>query len=147
MSKYGDYIRLNKNVLLGMVAALTISAAAAQALGEEEYHLNATYILMVDYLVYYTTFGSLYYRDHKDRYRTQEGRLDRRALKKDMFKIVSSVGVSEVIYMIARWLVHYQMLTLQYDPYIASIVAHIIASGIFIMALNLSVKITGLYKR
>ncbi len=144
--KYSQYFKLNKNVLLAFAASITISAIVAQLLEGQQDYLNTTYTLIVDYAVYFSTFGSLYYLDNRNKYKDESGQIDRDSLKKDLIKIVSSLGVAEVIYTIARWLLQYYFLTIDYDPYIASITSQGISTVVYMVVLNLSVKITRLYK-
>ena len=144
--KYSQYFKLNKNVLLAFAASITISAIVAQLLEGQQDYLNTTYTLIVDYAVYFSTFGSLYYFDNRNKYKDESGQIDKESLKKDLIKIVSSLGVAEVIYTIARWLLQYYFLTLDYDPYIASITSQGISTVVYMVVLNLSVKITRLYK-
>lgn len=144
--KYSQYVKLNKNVLIAFAASIAISAGVAQLLEGEQDYLNTTYTLIVDYVVYFSTFGSLYYLDNRKKYRNESGEVDRELLKKDLIKIVSSLGVAEVIYTVVRWLLQYYLLTLDYDPYIASITSQGISTVVYMIVLNLSVKITRLYK-
>ena len=144
--KYSQYVKLNKNVLIAFAASIAISAVVAQLLAGEQDYLNTTYTLIVDYVVYFSTFGSLYYLDNRKKYKNESGEVDRELLKKDLIKIVSSLGVAEVIYTVVRWLLQYYLLTLDYDPYIASITSQGISTVVYMIVLNLSVKITRLYK-
>ena len=144
--KYKQYLKLNKNVLLAFAASITISAIAAQILEGEQDYLNTTYTLIVDYVVYFSTFGSLYYYDNRKKYKNESGEIDKEALKKDLIKIISSLGIAEVIYTIARWVLQYYLLTIDYDPYIASITSQGISTVVYMVVLNLIVKITRLYK-
>ena len=144
--KYSQYFKLNKNVLIAFAASITISAIVAQLLEGQQDYLNTTYTLVVDYAVYFSTFGSLYYFDNRNKYKDESGQVNKDFLKKDLIKIVSSLGVAEVIYTIARWLLQYYFLTIDYDPYIASITSQGISTVVYMVVLNLSVKITRLYK-
>ena len=144
--KYSQYFKLNKNVLLAFAASITISAIVAQLLEGQQDYLNTTYTLIVDYAVYFSTFGSLYYFDNRNKYKDESGKIDKDSLNKDLIKIVSSLGVAEIIYTITRWLLQYYFLTLDYDPYIASITSQGISTVVYMVVLNLSVKITRLYK-
>jgi hypothetical protein len=55
------------------------------------------------------------------------------------------MGIAEVIYTIARWALQYYFLTINYDPYVASIASQGISTIIYLMALNAIVKMTRLY--
>ena len=144
--KYKEYLKLNKNILFGYIASVVISAIAAQLLSEQENYLNTTFTLMVDYSVYLSTFGGLYYIDNRKKYKLESGETDWHVLKKDLIKLISSLGVGEIIYIIARWILQYYLLTEIYEPYLASVIAQSISFIIFLMVVNLGVKLTGLYR-
>ena len=144
--QYKEYLKLNKNILLGFAASIIISAIIAQLLSRQENYLNATFTLMVDYVVYFSTFGGLYYFDNRKKYILQTGVVDRIALRKDLIKIISSLGVGEVVYTAIRWLLQYYLLTETYQPYLASLVSQSLSTIVYLAVVNLSVKVTGLYK-
>lgn len=142
---YREYIKLNKNLLIAFAAAITISAIVAQLLAGQENYLNSSYTVIVDFIVFYSTFGSLFYFDNRKKY-LSESSTDNPRLKKDLIKIISSLGIGEVIYTTVRWFLQYYFLTIQYEPYLASIVAHLASTVVYLISVNLSVKFTRLYK-
>lgn len=144
--KYREYFKLNKNILIAFAASITISAIIAQLLSEQTDYLNTTYTLIVDYIVYFTTFGSLYYLDNRKKYLLNSGQIDKARLRHDMLKIITSLGIAEVIYTIVRWILQYYFLTLEYDPYLASVISQVISTIVYMIVVNLSVKMTRLYK-
>lgn len=144
--KYKEYYSLNKNVLIAFAASITISAIAAQLLAGQQDYLNTTYTLIVDYTVYFFTFGSLYYLDNRKKYKNEHGQTDRASLKTDLIKIISSLGIAELVYTVMRWIIQYYLLILEYDPYLASIISQGISTIVYLIVLNLTVKITRLFK-
>jgi hypothetical protein len=144
--KYKEYFKLNKNILAGFAASITISAIVAQLLVEQEAYLNTTFTLMVDYAVFFSVFGGLFYLDNRKKYRLKSGHTDKIALKKDLVKIVASLGIAEAVYTIIRWVVQYYLLTIDYDPYLASITSQGISTIVYMVVVNLSVIMTRLYK-
>lgn len=146
LKKYNKYFSLNKNILIAFAASIIISAIVAQILSEQADYLNTSYTLLVDYVVYFSTFGSLYYLDNRKKYLLESGKTDQAKLKHDLIKIVTSLGIGEIIYTIVRWFLQYYFLTINYDAYLASIVSQVIATIIYMIVINLSVKMTRLYK-
>jgi len=144
--QYKEYLKLNKNILLGFFASIIVSAAAAQLFSTQAHYINATLTLVVDYVVYFSTFGSLYYFDNKRKYILESGKIDKSNLKKDLLKIISSLGVGEIVYTISRWSIQYYLLTKGYDAYLASLISQSISTTIYIAVVNLSVKLMRLYK-
>ncbi len=139
---YGQYIRLNRNVLLALGASVVVSALAAQLLEGQQDHLNTTYTLAVDYTIYFGVFGGLYYMGNRARYGA-----DRQALRRDLARIIPSLGIAEVIYTACRWLAQYHLLAAGYDPYVASIISQGISTVLYMAALNLGVKFSRLYNK
>ncbi len=137
---------LNKNILIAFVASIIVSAIVAHMLSEQADYLNTTYTLLVDYIIYFSTFGGLYYLDNRKKYLLESGQTDKSKLKHDLIKIITSLGIAEVVYTIVRWFLQYYFLTLQYDAYLASIASQVISTIIYLVVINLSVKMTRLYK-
>lgn len=144
--KYREYFKLNKNILIAFATSITISAIIAQILSEQADYLNTTYTLIVDYIVYFSTFGGLYYFDNRKKYLLQSGEIDKVRLRHDLIKIITSLGIAEIIYTIIRWFLQYYLLTIEYDAYLASFLSQIISTVIYMIIVNLSVKMTRLYK-
>jgi len=144
--KYKEYLRLNKNILLAFAASITISAIAADYFSDQYDYLNTTLTLVVDYGVFFSTFGILFYIDNRKKYRSETGELKKSLLKSDLAKIITSLGIGEVVYTIVRWVLQYYLLQIDYDAYLASIVSQLISTVVYLVVLNLSVKITKLYK-
>jgi len=88
----------------------------------------------------------LYYFDNRKKYRIESGGTDTVKLKRDIIKLVTSLGIAEVVYTIARWGLQYYFLTIEYDPYMASIISQSISAMIFLIVANLNVKLVRLYK-
>jgi len=145
-AKYKEYLKLNKNILLGFAASIIISAIVADYLADQQDYLNTSITLVADYAVFFSVFGFLFYLDNRKKYRTETGDLQKSLLKSDLIKIVTSLGIGEVIYTIVRWILQYYLLQIDYDAYLASIVSQMISTVVYMIVLNLSVKFTRLYK-
>ena len=144
--KYREYLRLNKNILLSFAASIIISAVVADYLSDQQDYLNSTLTLVADYCVFFSTFGILFYIDNRKKYRTETGELKKSLLKSDLIKIITSLGIAEIVYTIVRWSLQYYLLQIDYDAYLASIISQLISTVVYLIVLNLSVKITKLYK-
>ena len=141
-----EYLKLNKNILIAFAVSITFSAIIAQSLEGQEDYLNTTYTLIFDYVFYFSTFGGLFYYDNRKKYLLPSGKTDTQTLRHDLIKIITSLGISEIVYTIARWILQYYFLSISYDPYLASIISQVISTVIYMIVINLSVKITRLYK-
>ena len=141
-----EYLKLNKNILIAFAVSIIFSAIIAQILADQEDYLNTTYTLIFDYVFYFSTFGILFYLDNRKKYYLKSGELDKDKLKHDLIKIISSLGIAEIVYTIARWILQYYFLSINYDPYLASIISQVISTIIYMIVVNLSVKLTRVYR-
>ena len=141
-----EYLKLNKNILVAFAASIIFSAIIAQFLSDQDDYLNTTYTTIVDYVIYFSVFSGLFYLGNRKKYRLESGGTDTVKLKHDLKKLITSLGIAEVIYTVVRWALQYYFLTLNYDPYLASIASQGISTIIYMIVLNLIVKITRLYK-
>ena len=144
--KYQEYLKLNKNILLAFLGSIIISAVAADYFADQADYLNSSFTLIIDYVVFFSIFGSLFYLDNRKKYVLENGQRDNTLLKSDLIKIISSLGIGEIIYTIVRWSLQYYLLLINYEPYMASIVSQLISTVVYMITLNLSIKLTKLYK-
>ena len=147
IEKYRDYAILNRNLIISIISAMFVSALFSQAIKEQTEYINATLTVIVSYSVYYLIFGILYYKDNKEKYITETGKVNKKKLRKDFLKIITSVGGAEIIYFTSRWSLHYHFLNLGYEPFLSSLTSHVIAATLFVIAVNIGVYFTKLYKK
>ena len=145
-TKYSEYLKLNKNILIAIGVSIILSALVSHMISDQADYVNTTYTLVTDYIVYFSTFGGLYYIDHRKKYILQSGQIDKSRLQHDLVKIIASLGFSEIVYTVIRWFLHYYLLTIEYDAYLASIVSQIISTIVYLLTVNISVKMTRLYR-
>ena len=141
-----EYLKLNKNILIAFAASIIISAIIAQVLSDQSDYLNATYTTIADYVIYFSVFSFLFYLGNRKKYILESGKTDTVKLKHDLKKLITSLGIAEVVYTIVRSILQYYFLTINYDPYLASLISQSISTIIYMVVLNLIVKITRLYK-
>lgn len=141
-----EYLKLNKNILIAFSASIIISAIIAQILSDQADYLNTTYTTIADYIVYFSVFSGMFYLDNRKKYQLESGKTDTVRLKHDLKKLITSLGIAEIVYTIVRWVFQYYFLSISYDPYLASIASQGISTVIYMIVINLSVKMTKLYK-
>ena len=136
-TKHVEVLKLNKNLIIAAIVGIAISAYSAQIFSQQEDHILTTYTVIVEYAGFFSTLFVLFYLDNRTNGAT---------LRKDLIKFFSSVGISEVIYISVRWFFGYYLLTLNYDPSVATLLSQLIGWTVFMFAVNIFAKITRLYK-
>lgn len=139
---YGEYFKLNRSIFIAFLIDIIVSAIVAQLLSDQEHYLNATFTLLADHATFLSMLGFLLYLDRRNSYKLDSGKTNWPLLKKDLVKIIASIGFAELVYSIVRWIFHYYLLTVNYDPYFASLVGQLMAIAVYVVFLNFLVKIT-----
>jgi hypothetical protein len=80
----------------------------------------------------------LFYWDNIERYRGTKSNL----IKKELFALISSFGLGEIIYLGIRWPTLYYFLELGIEPYIASVISEIIATACYMASVTVFLRKT-----
>ena len=131
-------LQINRNFLICFVVSASLSAAVAQLLADYENYLNTTFTIIFGYIVYFGIFSCLFYLDNKKRYKTMKSSL----IKKELFALISSFGVGEIIYLSVRWPTLYYFLEIGIEPYIASLISEIIATACYMISVTIFLRKT-----
>ena len=134
-------LRLNRNLLVCCVISALISAFVAQMLSEEESYLNTTLTIFAGYGVFFGFFGFLFYLDNKKRYQAMRPKL----IKKELFKLASSFGIGEIVYIGIRWSLMFYFLEIELEPFAASLISEAIATLFYLTIVSAVLKATKVY--
>jgi hypothetical protein len=131
-------LQINRNFLICFVISASISAVAAQLLGEHENYLNTTITIVIGYVIYFGIFSVLFYFDNKDRYKSMKSN----TMKKELLALISSFGIGEIIYLGIRWPSLYYFLELGIEPYLASLISEVIATVCYMASVTIFLRKT-----
>jgi len=138
-----EYLKLNKNLLVSIVFSMAISAIVAQLLAEQETYLNSTFTIITGYVVFFSSFGTLYYLGLRKKYGTLG---KNKVLKNELKRLIASLGIGEMFYLAIRWSTLYHFLNIGIEPYLASLISEAISLASYMLVVTISGKLTGLYK-
>ena len=131
-------LQINRNFLICFIISASLSAVAAQLLVDQENYLNTTITIIVGYIVYFGIFSILFYLDNKERYKSMKSRL----VKRELLSLISSFGIGEIIYLGIRWPTLYYFLEIEIEPYLASLISEIIATGCYMASVTIFLRKT-----
>jgi len=131
-------VQINRNFLICFIISASLSAIVAQLLGGYENYLNTTITIIFGYVVYFGIFSCLFYRDNIKRYKSMKSNL----IKKELFVMISSFGIGEIIYLGIRWPTLYYFLEIGIEPFIASLISEIIATICYMISVTVFLKKT-----
>ncbi len=131
-------LQINRNFLICFIISASLSAVVAQLLGNHDNYLNTTITIVFGYIVYFGIFSGLFYFDNIKRYRKMKSNL----IKKELFAMISSFGVGEIIYLGIRWPTLYYFLEMGIEPYIASLISEIIATACYMISVTIFLRKT-----
>jgi len=134
-------LKINRNFIICFICSASISAAVAQTLSDTESYLNTSITVAVGYAVFFGVFSSLFYLDNRKRY----SQMKSKSIKSELIKLISSLGVAEVIYFAIRWSTQFYFLEINIEPYLASLFSEIIASSSYMTIVSVFLKATKTY--
>ena len=131
-------LQINRNFLICFIISASLSAVAAQLLAGYENYLNTTITIVIGYIIYFGIFSVLFYFDNKDRYKSMKSNL----MKRELLTLISSFGVGEIVYLGIRWPTLYYFLEIGIEPYLASLISEIIATGCYMISVTVFLRKT-----
>jgi hypothetical protein len=148
-SRYRELILFNKNIIVAAVAAIITDAIvvqyAAQSITNDV--LVSIFSIITDIGVYLAAFAGLFYIDNRKKYiNTVTGMRDSNRFKQDAKKIVTALGVSEVVYMIGKFTSIYLLLQSNVaPPYQVAMLSTLLAGVFSTVTANLMIKAQKLF--
>jgi len=107
-------------------------------LSEYDNYLTTTVTIIVGYVAYFGIFSSLFYWDNIERYRGMKSNL----IKKELIALISSFGLSEIVYLGMRWPTLYYFLEIGMESYVASLISEIIATICYMVSVTVFLRKT-----
>ena len=134
-------LKINRNFLICFVISASVSAIVAQLLSDYDNYLNTTITIIAGYITFFGIFTSMFYLDNKKRYL----RMELGSVKKELVKLVSSLGLGEVVYLVVRWSLQFYFLEMELEPFAASLTSEIIATSLYMILVSVFLKATKTY--
>jgi hypothetical protein len=131
-------LQINRNFIICFIVSASLSAVIAQSLSEYENQLTTTITIAAGYMIYFGIFSALFYLDNKNRYKQMKSSL----IRKELFSMISSFGMGEIIYLIIRWPSLYYFLEMDIEPYVASLVSEVISTACYMMTVSIFLRKT-----
>ena len=131
-------LQINRNFIICFIVSASFSAVIAQSLSEYENQITTTITIGAGYMIYFGIFSALFYLDNKNRYKQMKSSL----IRKELFSMISSFGIGEIIYLLIRWPSLYYFLEMDREPYIASLVSEVISTACYMMTVSIFLRKT-----
>ena len=131
-------LQINRNFIICFIVSASLSAVIAQSLSEYENQLTTTITIAAGYMIYFGIFSALFYLDNKNRYKQMKSSL----IRKELFSMISSFGIGEIIYLIIRWPSLYYFLEMDIEPFIASLISEVISTACYMMTVSIFLRKT-----
>lgn len=146
-SRFRDYLLFNRNILIGFAGAFLTSAVTSQMIAKITSQLVNTLIsLAVDTRVF-IIFGVLFYFDNKDKFVDEQGkRRESTKVKWIILKLASTLSIAEIEYNTVKPTIHFWLLNLDYQPFIASTIASFITIIGYLVVADSMAYFTRLFK-
>ena len=147
--RYRELILFNKNIIVAAVAAIITDAIVVQYAAQSITNnvLVSIFSIIIDTGVYLSVFAGLFYIDNRKKYiDVVTGVRDSNRFRQDAKKIVTALGVSEVVYMIGKFTSIYLLLQSNVaPPYQVAVLSTLLAGGFSTVTANLMIKAQKLF--
>ncbi len=147
--KYREAILFNKNIIIAGIASIIADAVVVHysAAALSNGILISLISIITDTGIYLAVFACLFYNDNRKKYiDIATGKRDSTRLRQDAKKIVTALGVSEVVYMIGKFTSIYLLLQSNVaPPYQVAILSTLLAGGFSTVSANLMIKAQKLF--
>ncbi|MFM9875211.1 MAG: hypothetical protein ACKVN8_02390 [Nitrosarchaeum sp.] len=130
--------QINRNFIICFIVSASLSAIIAQLLSNYEDHFTTTITIATGYVIYFGIFSTLFYLDNKNRYKQMKSNL----IRKEIFAMISSFGIGEIIYLAIRWPSLYYFLQINVEPYAASLISEIISTTCYMITVSIFLRKT-----
>jgi hypothetical protein len=147
--KYKRVILFNKNLLISGMMSFLGGAVTTQIYKTIDNNnvSNSVITLIVGYCVYIPIFSFLFYRDNKSRYIDPVTKMrNYKNIKNDIIKLFGTFSISELVFIVTKLYIDYSLLSLNYQPYVAITIAELTAWVVFLVLINVSIKLVKLLK-
>ena len=148
-AKYRELILFNKNIIVAAIAAIITDAIVVQYAAQSITNnvLVSIFSIIADIGMYLAAFVGLFYIDNRKKYiDVVTGKRDSNRFKQDVKKLVTALGVSEVIYMIGKFTSIYLLLQSNVaPPYQVAMLSTLLAGGFSTVTANLMIKAQKLF--
>ena len=148
-SRYRELILFNKNIMIAAIAAIITDAIVVQYAAQSITNnaVVSIFSIITDIGVYIIAFAGLFYIDNRKKYvDIVTGMRDSNMFRQDVKKIVTALGVSEVVYMIGKFTSIYLLLQSNVaSPYQVAILSTLLAGVVSTVTANLMGKTQKLF--
>jgi hypothetical protein len=148
-SRLKDYLLFNRNILIGFAGAFLTGAGTSQAISRFTSPLvNSLISLVAELNVFLAIFGILFYFDNKDKFVGKQGnKRESGKVKWVLLKLASTLSIAEIEYNTVKPAIHFLLLTLDYQPFIASTIASFISIIGYLAVADSMAYLTRLFKK
>lgn len=136
-------------MIISGAAGFFISAIAAEAYSTytQDDLVNSVATVLTGFAVSSVVFAILFHKDNKYMYIDKStGKIDFKNLKQVLKKLMAAGLVFEIVNNSSRFIILYQLFTMDVDPSDASMLSSLAASGLSYLSTNLMLRRSGLFQ-
>ena len=144
-SRLKDYLLFNRNILISFSGAFLTGAGTSQAITRFTTPVvNSLISLVVETSVFLAIFGIVFYFDNKEKFNDDKGPS---RVKWVLLKLASTLSIAEIEYNTVKPAIHFWLLTLHYQPFVASTIASFISILGYLAVADSMAYVTRLFKK
>jgi len=136
-------------MIISGAAGFFISAIAAEvySIHTQDDLINSVATVLTGFVVSIVVFAILFHKDNKYMYTDKyTGKIDFKKLKQVLKKLMAAGSVFEIVNNCSRLIILYPLFTVDMDPFNASMLSSLAASGLSYLSINLMLRRSGLFQ-
>ena len=136
-------------MIISGAAGFYVSAIAAEIYSTyfQDDLIDSLATVLTGFAVSSVVFGILFHMDNKHMYIDKStGKIDFKNLKQVLKKLIVAGSVFQIVNNSTRFIILYQLFTVDMDPFNASVLSSLAASGISYLSINLMLRRSGLFQ-
>jgi hypothetical protein len=150
--KYREMILFNKNILIAAIVSIFADAMVVQYAAESLARNNiivSILSIVTDTGVYLAVFAAMFLIDNRNKYvDAATGKKDSARFKSDIKKIVTALGISEIVYIIVKFTLIYALLRSSIaPPYQIAALTTLLAWVFYIITANVMIRWQKLFNK
>ena len=150
-ANYREVILFNKNIIIAAIASIIADAIVVQYAFDSITSNNiivSVLSIITDTGVYLATFAAMFLIDNRNRYAgAATGKKDSARFKRDVKKLVAALGVSEVVYIAAKFASIYVLLQSSVaPPYQVAMLTTLLAWIFYVITANMMMRWQRLFR-
>ena len=129
-------VQINRNFVVCFIVTAIVSWILPKTFPGFDNYPEFVIIHIIEVTIFFGIFFILFYRNNGSRYR----QTDRSSVKRELIKLTFILGIGVIPLILAKWISMYYFLTINWEPFGASLISSIIAILVYMVFVTIILR-------